>query len=263
MSRLFTHRSILSILVVLLFCRVAFANEPKPITLLLPELKGHHGKSLPIQKEVKILVSFFERETGLRFEIKTVPWNRVKWMIENGDGIAYGISKAPERLSIYHYSLPIKKDKVWAITHGATSLPINSVDDLRGRKVLMTRGTTYGLEFEQAKGQFFEVTESYNITPEHLLNLLKDTKNVVLWSQKESLDAQQFTTFFHSVALPSYNMPGLATLQFNVSSKPIFFDTIHFASGKNKFKVEMDLLDKAISRSTQNGVLAKILYGEK
>ena len=169
MWRRFTHRSISSIFLVLSFCRLAFANEPKLIPLLVPELKGQHGKSLPMQKDAKLLVSFFERETGLRFEIRTVPCNRVKWMVANGDGIAYGISKAPERLSIYHYSLPIRKDNVWAITYGTTSRPIDSIDDLRGRRVLMTRGTTYGLEFEQAKGQFFEVKESYNITPEHLL----------------------------------------------------------------------------------------------
>jgi polar amino acid transport system substrate-binding protein len=253
-------RRLLCVFILMMFEKAALALELKPIPLLLPEVKGAFGTPMPVNPEAKRLVDFFERESGLQFVIKTVPWNRVKWMVENGEGIAYGISKSPERLPLYRYSLPIQNDKVWAITLGETRPTINSVLDLRGRKIIMTRGTSYGLEFEQLKGKLFEVEENYESNSEHLLGLIKDPKGVVLWSNHERMNADQFTKHFNTVVIKSYKLPALASLRFNVSAKPIFIDSTHFVSGKGKYMEEMDKLDKAIRRLTNNGGLEKFLF---
>lgn len=245
-----------------MFGTVCHAQEVKPTPLLLPEVKSIKGKTLEVNKDVQRMLDFVARESGLQFEIKRVPWNRVKWMVENGEGIAYGISKSPERLSIYRYSLPIQTDKVWAISFGNASPPIQTIEDLRGRKLTMTRGFSYGLEFELAKGKMFEVEENYNLNAENLLNLARDPNNFVLWSKRESMNATQFAAHFHAVEIQNYHIPALAAMRFNVSSKPIFFDTTHFVSGKNQFPVEMEKLDKALQRTSQNGSLLKILYPE-
>lgn len=260
--RNFGFRVVTIVCLSLIFIQAGHTQEVKTTPLLLPEVKAIKGKALEINQDVKRLLDFIERESGLQFEIKRVPWNRVKWMVEKGEGIAYGISKSPERLNIYHYSLPIQTDKVWAISFGNTKPLIHTIEDLRGRKLTMTRGFSYGLEFELAKGKLFEVEENYNLNAENLLNLAKDPNNFVLWSKRESMNAQQFVAYFHAVEIQSYHIPALAAMRFNVSTKPIFFDTTHFVSGKDCFSVEMEKLDKALQRTSQNGSLAKILYPE-
>jgi polar amino acid transport system substrate-binding protein len=242
---------------------IAFTHATESVPIFVLEEKGHHGKPVPVDKGLQQLIAYIERESGLHFELTSLPWNRAKMMASSGSGIVYGMSKSPERLPIFRYSLPVKTEQVWAITYGENNPTINSMSDLRGRTITLTRGFTVGMEFEQVKNTLFKVEETYDLFPDQLKKLSRQPNNVLLWAVRELGDTKQFQTYFHNVALLAYNDPDLAKLRFNVSSKPVFFDTSHFASVKGKFETEMDKIDEVLLRGGKNGELAKVLRNKK
>ena len=74
----------------------------------------------------------------------------------------------------------------------------------------------------------------------------------------QSVNRDQIDQAIHHKMIVAFNDPDLTGRRFNISSNPIFLDTIHFASSKYHFQDVIDKIDLAIERGTKNGQLKKL-----
>jgi polar amino acid transport system substrate-binding protein len=242
------------------FCGVANAKTPKVVPLFLQETLDKNGQQLPIEKNLLRLLTFFERESGLRFERHLLPWNRAQKMTKEGEGIIYGLSRSPQRLLDYDFSIPVVTERVWAITYGEPNPNFQSAADLKGKTVSIGRGFSHGMEFEQAKNIIFKVQEDSALEAARFKKLVVKHSEVMLWPVRELERVDQVETYLQKKLIPSFNDPELKGRIFNVSDQPMFYDTVHFASAKGKYEAEIEMINKVIRRGSKNGSLAKVLY---
>jgi polar amino acid transport system substrate-binding protein len=80
--------------------------------------------------------------------ISPMPWKRALRYADNGKiGIA-GIYKNQERLSRYDYSHEIFQEKLAIFVHKELNLNFKSINDLKGRRVGVISGWSYGDDFD-------------------------------------------------------------------------------------------------------------------
>ncbi len=104
-----------------------------------------------------LLKTIFERMHE-EVEIDAVPWKRAMHMGAQGRVGVGGIYKTNERLMLYDFSDPVYNELLLVFARKGASFAFNGVDDLRGKKVGIILGWSYGAEFDNAKADgLFEV----------------------------------------------------------------------------------------------------------
>lgn len=79
------------------------------------------------------------------------PWARAYWMAESGQAGVVGLSWTAERQQIFDYSEPLFYDEVLAVVRRGHEFPFAGIDDLKGRRIGIGAGGSFGEEFEQAR----------------------------------------------------------------------------------------------------------------
>ncbi|MBC3890492.1 transporter substrate-binding domain-containing protein [Undibacterium sp. LX40W] len=241
----------------------AFAQEVKKATvkLFLQENLDAQGRQIPVEAKVHEIIRFFEKETGLTFEPIILPWKRAQVETQNGHGIIYGFSKSVERLRRFHFSQAVITEKVWAITYGKPKPNFQSVEDLRGKVISIGRGFSHGLEFDQARGVVFTVEEDSASIASRFKKVVAKRSDLMLWPVRQMETSREVEDYVNKVLVAQASDRELRDKRFDVSDKPMFYDTVHFASAQGKFVDVIDKIDKAIDRGTKSGELAKVLKG--
>ena len=234
-------------------------NDKPTIKLFLQESLDIHGRQLPLDRDLEAILIYFERESGIHFDKQLLPWNRAQLMAQNGDGIIFGISKSPERLKLYHFSIPVVSEKIWAITYGDPRPNFQSMEDLRGKTVSIGRGFSHGMDFEKAKNVVFQVQEDSASSAARFKKLMNRRSDIMLWPVRQLQRANQVEAYLRDQLIPSFNDPELTGKTFYVSARPVFYDTTHFAAATGKYEAEMEKLNGVIRKGTANGKLTKLL----
>ncbi len=256
----FVFLLILSLLVQLPAVAMKKTDANKPLVkLFLQENLDIHGRQLPLDRDLEAILIYFERESGIRFDKQLLPWNRAQLMAQNGEGMIFGISKSPDRLKLYHFSIPVVSEKIWAITYGDPQPNFQSVEDLRGKTVSVGRGFSHGMDFEKAKNVIFQVQEDFSPPPTRFKNLMNHRSDIMLWPVRQLQHARQVEAYLRDQLIPSFNDPELTGKTFYVSAKPVFYDTTHFAAANGRYEAEMEKLNTVIRKGTANGKLSKLL----
>lgn len=231
------------------------------VKLFLQENLDAQGRQIPVEPKVHEIIRFFEKETGLKFEPIILPWKRAQVETANGHGIIYGFSKSVERLRRYHFSQPVITEKVWAITYGKPKPNFQSVEDLRGKVISIGRGFSHGLEFDQARGVIFTVEEDSASVASRFKKVVAKRSDLMLWPVRQMETSREVEDYVNNVLVAQASDHELRDKRFDVSDKPMFYDTVHFASAQGKYLDVIDKIDKAIERGTKNGELARVLKG--
>lgn len=239
------------------------AAKNASLTILIAEERLSHGKLLPTSEYLIKLLAYLERESGLQIVQKRVPWNRAMMMATNGEGVIFGVSKTPERMQNLRYSVAIMEENVWAIYSAQDKSKIESVQDLSRFTILIPYGVTYGLDFENAKKDKFKHMVVYENFSEQLRTLSTKPNLALLFGLRDFKDGKEVMAFFHEKMFPKYAAPGSEHLNFHLSTYPLFVDTLHFATAKNKHTAEMEKLDNAIRKGLKSGEITKILQLRK
>lgn len=230
----------------------------KTIPIYLQETLDTKGNLQPTTQGLLKFLQFLERETGLRFEPVSVPWNRAKLMTLEGKGIVWGFSKSPERLQSYRYSETVLESRIWGIAYGEPRLQLRSVADLQGKVVSIERGVSHGMAFELAKDKVFKIGEDSAQAAARFRKLIAKRSDVLLWGLAQFDRPELLVEYLHKIYIPSLRDPELLNKTFYVSDIPLFYDSIHFASAKGKFESEMQKIDTAIKRGVKTGELKRL-----
>jgi len=130
-----------------------------------------------------ILIDMMEwigREMNCQFSYTLVPWKRAYYWGALGKGALIGFSKTEEREKIFDYSNVMYYNEMILVVLKGKEFPFKTIDDLKGKKLGVVLGASFGQEFESAlkKGIFTTVP---NTEPQaRLLQLLKGRVDAVL-----------------------------------------------------------------------------------
>nr|WP_295770949.1 transporter substrate-binding domain-containing protein [Rhodoferax sp.] len=100
------------------------------------------------------------RRAGYTPVVDAVPWARAYKLALDGDGVLTGLSKTIERGKIFNFTEAVLEDRVQVITLKKADLKISQFSDLKGKRVGIQRGSSYGEQFEAALPTLHEDRDS-------------------------------------------------------------------------------------------------------
>ena len=130
---------------------VIFGNSSKPPKSWLDE-GSPKGILVDILREV-------EARTGLVFDIRLMPWKRAYMNALDGQGGIFGLSRNKKRLNLFDFSEVQYVEELRLVVLKGNEFTYRTIDDLKGKTLGVTRGASYGDEFDRAKGQVFTPSE--------------------------------------------------------------------------------------------------------
>ncbi|XXJ21043.1 substrate-binding periplasmic protein [Desulfovibrio caledoniensis] len=130
---------------------VIFGNDCKP-----PESWVDRGRPKGLLVDI---LHEIEARTGLSFDIRLVPWKRAYMSALEGRGGIFGLSKNMERLSLFDFSEVMYVDEMRLVVLKGREFVYRSPEDLKGMTLGVTRGASYGDEYDRAKGRLFIPSE--------------------------------------------------------------------------------------------------------
>ncbi|HKI80252.1 MAG TPA: transporter substrate-binding domain-containing protein [Pseudodesulfovibrio sp.] len=130
---------------------VIFGTDCKP-----PKSWVHLG--LPKGVLVDILHEI-EARTGLSFDIRLMPWKRAYMYALEGRGGIFGLSKNRDRMALFDFSDVMYVDEMRLVVLKDREFSYHTVEDLKGMTLGVTRGASYGDDFDRAKGRIFTPSE--------------------------------------------------------------------------------------------------------
>jgi polar amino acid transport system substrate-binding protein len=100
------------------------------------------------------------RRAGYTPVVEAVPWARAYKKALDGEGVLAGFSKTIEREKVFNFTDVVLEDRVQVITLKKASFKIAQFSDLKGKRVGIQRGSSYGEQFEAALPMFHEDRDS-------------------------------------------------------------------------------------------------------
>ncbi|MEZ7196600.1 substrate-binding periplasmic protein [Pseudodesulfovibrio karagichevae] len=130
---------------------VIFGNDSKP-----PKSWMEDGCAKGILVDI---LHEIEARSGLVFDIRLMPWKRAYLSALDDRGGIFGLSKNRQRLSLFDFSDVMYVDEMRLVVLKGREFAYRSVEDLKGKTLGVTRGASYGDEYDRAKGRIFVPSE--------------------------------------------------------------------------------------------------------
>jgi polar amino acid transport system substrate-binding protein len=108
------------------------------------------------------------------------PWKRAFDMATNGEAGIFPLSKTEERLQIFEYSEAFNTDNIILVVLKGKEFPFQRIEDLKGKTLGISLGSSYGPEFERGKKEIFTVEENSGDPGSRLKKLLAERVDAVL-----------------------------------------------------------------------------------
>jgi len=144
---------------------VIYANDNKP-----PKCWVENGKPRGILIDILAWISL---QSGHKFQVDLYPWKRTYSMGLAGQGGIVGLSMNAERLKLFDYSKPLFYDDVMLVVLKGGEFSYAELEDLRGKRLAIGRGTAFGGEFDRGKQRgIFTIVETNN--PAQGYHLMRD-----------------------------------------------------------------------------------------
>lgn len=242
----------------LLLSTASWAAEPRKQVLLIAESNATNTPQVPYNPIFQQAVAYVEKELHLQFEYRRYPWKRLLQSLNEGEGLAFGLSKTKERAQTLHFSLPAFATRVWLVVRSDQTFAFSHLADLQGKTVGMVRGSTYGDEFDKAKSSLLLIEDDLYSLPSRLKKLLSKRTDVMLFSHHDP-DPRKVEAMLNKVMpdiAPDTPMP--PGISFKVLDHFLSVDYIHFAILAAKDDGIIEQLNKAIRKGQQDGSLSAV-----
>ncbi|MCH8618317.1 transporter substrate-binding domain-containing protein [Undibacterium sp. TS12] len=233
------------------------AQVSKSVVLLMSEELDGKGQVIPIRTEIMEVLHALEQRAGLKFEIRRYPWKRALENAANGEGLIFGISKTRERLHNFTFSTPIFADQSLLVTLCNAKFQFNSLNDLKGKTIGIVRGTSYGEEFDRLSNVLFKVEDDTGNIPGRFQKLVMGRMDAFLY-YSSATNIRQLENRLNQQYAAEFTGKQTNAALFCILPKPVSSVDIHIAIRPDLDRGLMEKLDRAIVRSREDGVLARI-----
>ena len=239
------------------------AQAEKPDIVLMLASSDNAATGISPQPALRNTVEFVERGLDVGFEVRRYPWKRLLQNLNNGEGLAFGLSKNRERLQTLHFSEPVYVNYVWLVTRSDAVFPFSSMQDLKGKSLGVSRGSSFGDEFDRQKNILFTAEEDAYGLQNRLNKLLSNRMDAIVFQNRNGDPGQVEAMLNQRVAqqMPEIKMPPGIT--FRVLRKPLLTDSIHFAIRAQNDDGIIAKINTVILKGKKNGELMKALSQEQ
>jgi len=191
---------------------------------------------------IDVVTAIFD-DMGGAYETKSYPIKRALLSASKGQGIVVGILRNEERQKIFDYSSSFYIEKRMLFVSKGHIFPFSSVNDLKGKRVGVKLGWSYGSKFDQAKNtQLF--------TP-----VVGETKQLYTLLKTGRLD----TVVGNELSVPSLTKVMNYPVQIEALPTPLLEADLYIAAKKG---TKVELIEKFNNHMAQikvNGVYKDIL----
>ena len=217
--------------------------------LVLASSRRTKAANAPMTSETtERLISYLAAESGIRFQLQPVPWNRAVMMAMRGEAAIYGLSRTAEREQVLDYSMRVYSEEVLLVTRHDKAFEFRSLDDLRGKRVGVQLGGSYDDEFEYAKNRLFIVDENANGATARMRQLLAGRIDVAVYGNGR--------TRLQRLLARSPN----GSKDFAILTRPLTHNERYFAFPKQTNAAALlQRLNAAIARGIRSGRIDAIL----
>ncbi|ANH69278.1 ABC transporter substrate-binding protein [Mitsuaria sp. 7] len=207
------------------------ADDREPVRLAISE-QTHKPFVLPLLKRIA-------EAADLQWELLLLPWPRALLGAQLGQHLVFGLSRSPARDKLFAYSHPAFVSRGWLVVPKAKPIRFDKLEDLRGRALCVSRGSTYGAAFEEARHQQLFRVESGG-------NDLGARARMLAVGRCDAMVA----THRGSAAALERRLRALRSGQFQVLPRPVVEEGIVFGAAKGSEPASLlPRLDEAIARS--------------
>lgn len=204
------------------------------------------GEGEAVQGILVDILKLTEQELGTSFKFKAAPWARTYQNSVRGKGGIVGISVTDERLKIFDFSAPLYYDDVVLVVKKGKEFTFNEYPDLKGKKVGLCRGCSFG-PAEEAKKYF--ISEEDNGAISRLKKLLAGR-----------LDAAIVNPGAYALKRICNEDPALNFEDFSILSKPLTSDPNYLAFSKDlNQKPFLEKFNKILKQKLDSGEVQKII----
>ena len=235
----------------------AAAAEPATLVLLIRENRNESGDMQSLRPEVRHLLDYFERRLQIRFDIRRYPYPRLIDNVRQGEGLAFGLSKG-KRLSDLVFSDVFYANYVWLVVRSDAVFPFDSVADLQGKTIGITRGSSYGDEFEAQRQVKFNVEEDVSSDIPRLKKLMSRRMDAMLFGDFHER-ADEVAAYLHQVTARDMVRADGNQPDFTVLPKPLLVDELCFAAAPGRYDLWIRKLNGVIRSGKKNGDIARIM----
>ena len=178
--------------------------------------------------------------------VSAVPWKRALALMERGDAGVAGIYKTLDRSDKFDFSDVLFVERVQVIVLANKAFPYSGMASLRGKRLGVLRGWSYGDEFDKAKAAGLFTVEEMDSDAQNLAKLKNDRLDAVL-AIKESADA-------------SMSGFGGSSRAFTALEPPLSETPTYLAFSKQMNKQELlKSFNQALASMHQDGTMRKIM----
>lgn len=125
----------------------------KAIKALTLDWQPYVGKELKNYGVTSQIIKEAFAAEGYTISFKFVPWAKgLKDVLSNKADILYPAYYNDERAKIYHISEAFFKSETILVKHSSSDFKYNGFESLKGLKIGITRGYSYGKDFDETKG---------------------------------------------------------------------------------------------------------------
>jgi polar amino acid transport system substrate-binding protein len=163
-------------------------------SLVLPKAKAEpfmiygphdgHPKYFEEDGEAKGIVVDISRhcldEMKVPYRIRLIPWARAYRQAERAEGAVIGLSVSQERLELFDFSEPIFTERVMLLVKMGRKFPYERIEDLKGRLIGVTNGTSYGTAYDEAVANGTLTIVGFNSTQSGLAMLNRERVDAIL-----------------------------------------------------------------------------------
>lgn len=230
--------------------------QQQELTLLVADPLDDNGKPAPFPADWLRMFDYIERESGLRFRLARYPWKRALVMVENGDGLIFGISRNAEREKTLHFSQTVFRNFVWLATREDAQFEFNGIEDLKGRKIGVVAGVVYSDAFERERGKLFTVETDPISYKSRFSKLLRHRADALLLNSARE-DAKLFEGRIEEI-VAKLGLEGTSdSLKIAVLPKPLEVDEVHFAIRADQDPAILKKIDAAIAKGKKAGAFER------
>ncbi|MBC3871569.1 substrate-binding periplasmic protein [Undibacterium oligocarboniphilum] len=229
------------------------------ITLMISESRDENGVLIPIRPENQAVIHYFEKALNISFQLRRLPLPRITAELQEGENLAFGLSKNSERQKFMQFSEPVFTDIVWIVVREDSKMEFNNLQDLQGKSVGIVRGVRFGDEIERQRNLLFRVEEDTSQLSSRLKKLLSGRMDCFLFNSRTTFAAEveaELNQYLVNVNMSEINSK---PLRIRVLSKPLIADEIHFAAGLRNHEHLLKSINAAIIKGRKSGELPPLL----
>lgn len=202
------------------------------------------------------IMKYVAQETGAKFSYKLYPFARAYDQTVKGNMGIIGLSVTAERLALLDYGKePLFYDDVVLVVRAGKEFPFEKLEDLRGKKIGVPRGSSFGELYEKAvKEKIFEPVPGPRPSTQLAMLLLDRVDAVMISMGKVGLEEALKGESGKDADLRQERA------KFVILPKPFARDPNHMAFAKSMHKTDFLVkVDQALIKGHQSGAIARLI----